>query len=269
VPIPASLGAAASVAGSLMAGEYRYALSHVRTSDGLEGGVRFSAPLALTGGLALVGLPTLAGHTTNVYLTSHDGSQLYLAGNTALSSFAFTSGNEALVVPCRTEFLSPAPAGRCLAFWRGRALVAVGSILYASMHGRWEHFDLRRDFKQFSADITAVMPVDGGIWVGTETELAYLAGSEFDKLVYTRRVEGGVVLGSGVQAPGELIRVGDGVGSGLACICIADSDLVAGFSGGSVVRLTDGEYRVPASVLEVAATFRRQGEIPQYIAIPQ
>ncbi|MEY2653680.1 MAG: hypothetical protein RLZZ524_708, partial [Pseudomonadota bacterium] len=132
VPIPASLGAAASVAGSLMAGEYRYALSHVRTSDGLEGGVRFSAPLALTGGLALVGLPTLAGHTTNVYLTSHDGSQLYLAGNTALSSFAFTSGNEALVVPCRTEFLSPAPAGRCLAFWRGRALVAVGSILYAS-----------------------------------------------------------------------------------------------------------------------------------------
>lgn len=266
VPRPGGLGGYTDVAGSLLPGTYRYQLTHVRLADGLEGAPTFGHEIALTGGVVFTGLPALAGHKINVYLAGVNGDAAFLAGSTENSTFSYTGPNEALLQPCRTEFLDVAPAGRCLAFWRGRALVANGSVLYASLPGSWEHFDLRRDFKQFSADITAVIPVDGGVFVGTETELAFLAGLKFDELAYSQSIAAGVVLGSGVAVDGEMVGLGKGVGSGGAMLCIADGQVVAGLSDGSVARLTQGRYKTSAT--EVAATFRQVGDIPQYIAIP-
>jgi hypothetical protein len=268
VPIPTSLGAIADVSGSLFAGDYQYQLTYRRTADGLESGPLYSNPNTITaGGIALTGLPTLTGHTINVYITGHNGGTAYYAGNTATSTFSYTGTNATLVKPCRTEMLSPAPVGTVTAFWRGRVLVAQGSVLRASMAGRWQHFNMRRDFKQFSAPITLIQPVDGGIFVGTTKELCFLAGTEFDKLTYVQVINGSTVLGSGVTVRGELLKQGEGAGLGSAMVCIADSVVVAGFSDGQIVRLTEGRYST--AVTEVAATFRMNGRIPQYIAVPQ
>jgi hypothetical protein len=214
----------------------------------------------------LSGLPALAGHSINVYLTGANGDQAFLAGNTANGLFSYIGKNDVLTLPCRTGNLSPAPAGTVTAFWRGRVLTAVGNVLYASRTNAWESFDPRRDFKQFTSDITLIQPVGDGIYVGTTTELAFLSGTEFDKLAY-RQVAGPTVLGSGVAVRGELIQQGQGVGQGVAMVCIADNVLLAGFSGGLVIRMTEGRYTT--DVTEVAATFRMAGRIPQYIAVPQ
>ena len=268
VPIPGSLGALADVAGSLYPGNYQYQLTYRRTSDGLESGPLYSDPRAIAaGGMAFTGLPTLAGHTINVYISGHNGGTAFYAGNTATSSFTYTGANDQLVKPCRTEFLSPAPVGTVTAFWRGRVLVAQGSVLWASLPGRWQHFNLRRDFKQFSAPITLIQPVDEGFFVGTTAELAFLNGTEFDKLVYTQVVKGSTVLGSGVEVRGELMTRNGNPGSGRAMMCIADGVVMAGFSDGGVVRVTEGVYKT--SVAEVAAAFRMVNRIPQYIAVPQ
>ena len=157
----------------------------------------------------------------------------------------------------------PAPAGSIMAFYGARVLIAVGQVLYASRPNGWELFDIRRDFKQFTDDITLIQPVDDGIYVGTTTELSFLAGSEFDKLTYRQVLSGRVVLGSGVQVRGELVQSGQGA----AMICIADGVICAGFNGGSLVRMTEGRYST--DVAEVSATFRMVDRIPQYIAIPQ
>ena len=268
VPIPESLGSAMPVAGELFPGDYTYSLTHVRLSDGLE-----SAPLASTpivtpdGGILLTGLPVLNGHKTNIYLTSHNGEGGFLAGSTESAMFSYMGKNDALVLPCRTENMQPAPAGTVTAFWRGRVLLAVGPVLYASRTNSWESFDLRRDFKQFSAPISMIQPVEGGIFVGTGKELAFLAGSEFDKLVYTQAISGPVVLGSGVEAPGEMVQRGQVTGQGRAMVCIADRCLVAGFSDGGIARMTEGRYAT--AVTEVAAMFRKVNGVPQYLAIPQ
>ena len=268
VPTPASLGALADVAGSLFPGDYQYQLTYTRVADRLESGPLYSNPNAIAlGGLALTGLPVLAGHGINVYITGANGGVASYAGSTMGSTFTFTGANDELVLPCRTENLSPAPVGTVTAFWRGRALVAVGPVLWASMAGRWQHFNMRRDFKQFSADITLIQPVDGGIFVGTTDELCFLAGDEFDKLVYTRKAEGRTVLGSGVAVRGELVKQGEGAGLGGAMLCIADGTVVAGFSDGQIVRLTEGRYAT--TVTEVAATFRMVDRVPQYVAVPQ
>jgi hypothetical protein len=267
VPVPATIGALTPVAGDLFPGDYQYQITYVRLSDGLEGGPAYSNPVAIPdGGVLLTGLPVLDGYSINVYLTAQNGDVGFLAGNTIGAAFSYLGKNDALVLPCRTEHLQPAPVGTVTAFWRGRVLVAVGPVLYASKTNGWEVFDFRRDFKQFSAAITLIQPVDDGLYVGTTEELAFLSGTEFDKLAYRQVIPAGAVLGSGVAVRGELIKQGDGVGEGAALVCIADRVLVAGFSGGNIIRMTEGRYTT--AVTEVTATFRQIDGIPQYLAVP-
>lgn len=269
-PVPASAGTITPTAGgSLKPGRYRAAATHVRVADGLESGPAYAAAFDLVAGNGTVvwtGLPAApAGHRTNVYLSSHNDDTLYLAATTTGTTTSFAAANDTLQLECKTDFCIAAPAGICTAFWRGRTLMAVGSVLLASRPQQWELFDYRVDFKQFSGDITLVQPVDGGIWVGTEYELAFLQGTQFDQLVAMHAaVSGAVVLGSGVAVDGRYIKGG---GAGPAMICIANGYLVAGMGDGSARALTDNVYRTDAE--EVIATFRMQGEIPQYIAIEQ
>jgi hypothetical protein len=78
-------------------------------------------------------------------------------------------------------------------------------------------------------------------------------------------VPGGVVLGSGVTMDAANIKGGS---AGTAMLAIAAGGyLYAGFNGGAAVNLTDGIYTTGAT--EVAAAFRMERGIPQYIAIPQ
>ena len=269
VPAPASVGAATSVAGQLDPGAYQWQITHVRTSDGLESGAAFSTtPISLPdGGILLTGLPVLAGHRINVYLTGANGDKAFYAGTTLTASFSYLGKTSALTLPCHTEHLSPAPKGTICATWRGRALLAEGNVLHASRPHQPELFDLKRDFKQFTAPITMVQPVDDGIWVGTTKELAFLAGTQFDALQFTPRDVGPVVLGSGVSAPGEYVAQGQGTGQGEAMLCIAGGRIVSGFNGGLLLNVTRERYKTDAA--EVCATFRITGGIPQYVAIPR
>jgi hypothetical protein len=270
VPIPAGVGAPLDVIGNLHPGDYQYSLTYKRLSDGAESGPAYAGAVVTlaSGGLSLSGLPLLAGHKINVYLTSQFGGERFLAGSTTLAVFTFTGKNKDLALPCPTEFMQPPPAGaKLLAFWRGRVLAAVGNALFASQSHGWGLFDLRRDFKQFSAPITMVHGTDGGVWVGTERELVFLAGDTWDKLARVVKAPGGVVLGSGVPVPGEHLMVNKAVADGDCMVCIADGWLVAGMPNGELLPLSTGRYEVTAT--EVAATFRMAGTTPQYLAIPQ
>lgn len=268
VPVPPGIGAPTSVRGALFPGSYQYQITYVRLSDGLEGGSASSDLIDIPdGGVLLTGLPQQDGYSINVYLSSLNDDSNYLAGNTLTGAFSFLGANDTLSQPLRTEFMAPLPAGRLTTFWRGRILTAVGSLLVASMTNSWELHHTRRDFRQFSSPLTLIQPTDDGLYVGTETELVFLAGTEFDKLAYTRVLEGAVVLGSGVTVRGERIMLQQGVGQGTAMICLADSRVIAGFSGGSIQRMTEKRYRTGAT--EVFATFREVNGIPQYIAVPQ
>lgn len=268
IAAPVHAGEAMSISGGLSAGLYRHAITYVRLADGIESAPAYGAQieLAADGGLFASGLPVQDGHSINVYVSSGEDG-FYLAGNTQTSAFGYVGDNAALVLPCRTEHLSPAPVGTVSAFWRGHALIAQGSVLWASMPHALHLFDVRRGFKQFSSPVTLIEVVDDGFYIGTETDLFFLAGGEFDKLRLNQCMSGPVVLGSGVSVLGEHIKQGSGAGQGSGMICIVDGYIVAGFNGGVVSTLSFGSYRTTAA--EVSATFRMLGGIPQYVAIPQ
>ena len=65
----------------------------------------------------------------------------------------------------------------------------------------------------------------------------------------------------------ELVQRGQGTGQGAAMLCIAGRGIVAGFSDGGIVRMTEGRYTTDAA--EVDATFRMVNGAPQYLAVPQ
>lgn len=268
IPLPAGVGVATDTAGSLFPGDYRYAVTHQRLADGLEGGPAYAGGVVTvaSGGVAFTGLPVLAGHRVNVYLTSHNGGDRWFAGSTTGSTFTFAGANNQLVRPCRTEkMLAPPPGAKILAFWRGRMLCAVGNALFASRLHSWHLFDLRKDFKQFSATITLVHPTDGGVWVGTEKELVFLAGDTWDALQHSVKGQGPVVLGSGAAVPGEYLTLGAaGRARGNCMVCIAGGSLVAGTPDGALTPLSAERYRTDA--VEVSATFRLVDGTPQYVA---
>lgn len=264
---PTSLGGFDSAFGNLHAGQYRYALTHLRP-DGAESPAIVSAPITISqGGLRLAGLPVVLGHAVNVYLTQKDGQEPYLIGSTLTSTFEWGGKNAELILPCRTLGLHTFPIGTITAFWRQRVLVAQGNVLWASRPGAPHLADLRKDFKQFSGAITAIQPVDDGVYVGTTDDLIWLGGTDWDGLGYRATKRGAVVLGSGVAAPGDQVRLGDGTGGGPAMVCIAGGEIVAGFGGGQTSSLTGKRYRTTAT--EVCAAFRLVDDIPQYMAIPQ
>lgn len=267
VPAPESLGAADAAFGALPAGQYRYHLTCVRLADRLEGPAISSEPVTVSaGGLRLDGLPERDGHALNVYLSDQNGEGAYLAGTAAGRSFECAGNSAALVLPCRTLGAQPFPVGTFTAFWRGRVLVAQGSVLWASRASA-PHLADWRDFKQLPAQITAIQPVDDGVYVGTAQDLVFLSGATWDQLTFKATQRGPVVPGSGVAAPGHHIKLGDGTGAGPAMLCIAGGEVVAGFAGGQTTSLTDGRYRTAAT--EVCATFRELAGIPQYLAVPQ
>lgn len=267
VPAPESLGVPDVAFGALHPGQYRYHLSYVRLADMLEGPPISSAPVELAqGGLRLDNLPVRKGFAISIYLSGKDGEGAYLATTTVAASVEIGVGNAALVLPCRTLGAQAFPVGTITAFWRGRVLVAQGNVLWASRPAA-PHLSDWRDFKQLAGQITAVQPVDDGVYVGTTEDLVFLAGTSWDQLAHVPTLRGPVVLGSGVAAPGHRLKLGDGTGGGQAMLCIAGGEVVAGFAGGQTSSLTANRYRTPAA--EVCATFREVDGIPQYLAVPQ
>ena len=267
VPAPSSLGLPDTVAGQLHPGSYRYHLTYVRLADRLEGPAISSEPVPVSnGGLRLDGLPQIDGHVINVYLSGKDGEGAYLAGSATGASFEYGGTNAALVLPCRTLGAESMPVGTITAYWRGRVLVAQGSVLWASRPNA-PHLSDWRDFKQMAGNITAIQPVDDGVYVGTDHDLVFLSGTTWDGLAHQPTERGSVVLGSGVRVRGDRIKFGEGAGTGSAMLCIAGGEIVAGFNGGQTTSLTAGRYC--ATVQEVCATFREVNGIPQYLAVPQ
>lgn len=274
VPTPSSVGAGANASGgSLPPGEYRYCLTHRRTADGLQGGAIDSGRITVSGGtLSITGIPTLTGHTTQVWITPTNGAEFYYAGSTSGTTYSQTSAaSRALLCPTRFCKGPEEIDGILPAFWRGRVLVANGEVLYASRPRTTHLFEVKKDFRRMAGTITMLAPVEGGIWVGTTKGLFWLTGDRFDQLAMVRRGEGPVILGSGVKVPGGSLKRGDktaGDGND-GVVCIADQRIAALYSDGQMELLTDGRYHVDASVDEVYATFREiNGGTGQYIATP-
>lgn len=260
-PLP-DPGSATPIAGSLTPGTYRYAITRVRIHDGVESPPVISEPLELnTGGVVISALPYDEEHRYRLYITQPNGSEFFLAAETAATAISYAQNSINLSRPCQTLFLSKLPASLVMATWRGRLLAAEGSVLWASQTFSPHYMDPRRDFIQLTEPITLIAPVTRGVYVGTESALYFLSGESWAELTLSKVLNGKVWPDSAVTTTASHTRLGKNNGmSGLAVILRCGNNLVHAFEGGIVDIPTLGTYDIRNDQPARAAILTLYGE---------
>jgi hypothetical protein len=169
--------------------------------------------------------------------------------------------------PVAGQLIGDPIRARCIEAYKGRIYLADGKTLWATELYRYHLVNRTRGFMQFEADITLVMAVDDGMYVGTETGLYFIKGV-FGAFVLSTLSSDLVIPGSGQFVPTELVhpqaRNGP-VPAGSAAVFMTSGGIIAGFDGGSCYNLTIDAMVFPGG-LSAAALFRQDSGANHYVA---
>lgn len=253
----------ATTGGTLTPGIYQALLTYLRT-DGQESGAGRAVTIELTadGGIDFTALPVSTDPTVAfkaVYLTAPNGMTLYRYGLIPNADTAFVIREPRMgASPLPTQFMSGPPAGEVIGYFRGYMLVAAGNRLYPSEPYAPELFDLRKSIP-FAARITMVAPVLGGVWVGTDTQIIWLAGESPETWTYRVAAEYGVISRAFTFTDSELVLdmpKGDRV-----AMFAAAQGLCVGTATGGLINLTQARYAFPARDRGAAVVRRHRGSV--------
>lgn len=232
-------------AGALEAGTYGVAVSWLRGDA--ESPVSPIATCAVGGaGALLVTLPLcLDPQVTGVrlYVTRQNGGELGRGEDYPinLSQVSLPLLPKPGAAP-QFRHMEPMPSGQFLSYWRGRLVVAQGSVLRFSEAMAYHVHDPRHGFVQMPQRITFVQPVDGGLWVGQVDHVAFLEGVGPEGLSMARKTAKAPVPGSAVALDAE--AAGETSGGGAATVAwLADNGFVLGTPGGQVIEPQAGRLR--------------------------
>lgn len=263
--VPSPLPFVTALGGNLPAGIYQYTMTYVR-EDGQESGAQPSGnfSLAVPGGLRFNDLPVPTDPGVlfkRLYVSDANGDQLYalltLAPTARTASYTeYRTGT----LPLASQFLDPALPGVLLAHFAGHVLLARDNRLYRSETYAPELFDLRKGLAVPSR-ITLVVPMDDGIYLGTEDEIFWLNGRNPAEWRLDRKDVHGAVFGTAAYGPAEDVLEGQ---NGQVVIFVGTKGIVAGFNGGTLLSLTEERYSFPV-MTEGAGIIRHHGGTIQYV----
>lgn len=129
--------------------------------------------------------------------------------------------------------MQPMPAGRYVQHWKGRLLVAGIRTLNFSQPLAHHIHNARTDFVHFPQRITFVVGVDGGVWVGQQDHVVFLAGSEPDQWVSQRKAAQRPVPDSAVLLDSDV--AGEVAGQTGCALWLAANGYVIGAPDGTLI----------------------------------
>lgn len=245
--------------GSLPAGTYQFAMTWLR-ADGQESGcgIAGTAEVPASGALQFTfPVPAIPGVVGKVlYLSPPNTEVMFEAAQLAAADTVLTiTAPPAAAYDLKSQFLSPAPAGQLVAFYRGQMFVAVGDTLFWSQPYDYERFDLRR-YLQLDGRITMLAPItdkelteqgnSSGFFVGTDRSCGVLAGSDPDKFQYVPKTDYGAIFGALDYADASLLRDGQ-AGARMLPIFLTTQGICVGMPDLVVNNLTRTKFSFPAS----------------------
>lgn len=152
-----------------------------------------------------------------------------------------TNGQQYIVIENGVASLSTAPPGRYITFYNGRVYTASGGVLQFTNAFDVETCDSRQQYIPISGDdITGLVAVDDGIYVGTTKEALFLAGSDFSDMALRCCFSFGVVHGTMKQIEGAKLKL-----NGKAAVWASHRGFCIGTTGGQVKNISDGVYSLP------------------------
>jgi hypothetical protein len=145
-----------------------------------------------------------------------------------------------------------------------RAYWAVGNTVYCSR--AMEDDEDERFSIVISLDdmITMIRRVDGGLYIGSTTELHFLAGTDPQGEGFTDQwtLPYGVIAGTGCHVRGELVPVAQMMGN--CCIFASHRGVIVGGPGGQIVNLSQGKVSYEYGLFG-SAMVREQGGQAHYL----
>ncbi len=157
-PVPALTALAG---GSMTAGRYHVAVTHLHGAEEGGAGRAWPVDVAEGGGIRVAGLP---GTPVRIYVTSANGELPFLHTTTSAASVDLSvSSNQGMLL--RGLGAHPFPACELLTHAFGRVFGALGNFLIFSMPLQYRLFRPQQDFASFASDLTLIAPVRDGLFV--------------------------------------------------------------------------------------------------------
>jgi len=227
------------VTGTLPEGTYQVAYTYV-ASDGRESGVSTSSQITVSDGSGIsLFIPTHSDADivyARIYCTTQNGNTLYFSKIGTLGTTSTVSSQNNLISPLRTFGLDPAPLGHIVKYYRGRIYVAQDNILWYSEPYQYEHFNLAANYIEFPDRIREVMPVEDGIWIGSD-RLYYLSGEDALTFKRTTKENIKVVEGTSYKISGSYVHL-DNTPIGYKWLVTTDLGIFILFNQGLVINMT-------------------------------
>lgn len=212
----------------------------------------------------------------DIYFSSASGAGIITPAET-VTPWGATSGQgtwySPVLDPTQTlaelsgRLLGDPPRATSIEAYKGRIYLAVDKTLWATELFQYHLVDRTRGFMQFEHDITLVMAVDDGLYVGTTGGLYFLKGV-FGQFTLSIVVADPVLPGSGSRVPINLVHPNARQGpmpTGKAVVLMTTAGILACFDGGTAFNLTHDRVLLPHGV-SAAALFRQDQGANSYIA---
>lgn len=169
-----------SSSGSLSEGTYQVAFTYVY-SDGRESGTKSASLITVSDNSSIsLNIPTNSDPNilyARIYCSTTSGNVLFYSGIGTLGSNYTINSTLNLISPLRFFNLDKAPLGSIVKYYKGRMYIASDNILWYSEPFQYEYFKLDSNYIEFPENIKEIMPVEDGVWVGSD-KLYFLFGDE-------------------------------------------------------------------------------------------
>jgi hypothetical protein len=248
IPLAATAVAASATLGHLPAGAYLFAMTLLR-EDGQESGTGMAGRIDLPDNSGLVfswDVPRDPGIMRAVlYLSQADAETLFLAAEADAGAGQYTYTGGPRSIPLATQWLDQPPAGRALAFYKGRIYIARGEFLYATTALSYEHCDLR-DYRAIDGSaILLLAAVESGLFVSTSHAVYFLSGSSFGEGALVKKLDVPAVAGSMVHGDAGEILGNPQLAGQVAAMFATSLGIVLGLPDGTLLNLTGERYQLP------------------------
>lgn len=236
---PSGLSAVAA-GGNLPGGRYQFTATYLYT-NGRESGAMPAGYIDIDGGGFTVTIPDsddaqVLGKI--LYCSSANGDTLYEVGAVSATTQTMHFGDSSLRLqrPLTTQFYGAPPPATDVAIYRGRAYVAVGSlVLYSAPFG----LELFRGDEYFMLPgaVTLIAPAEDGLFIATDTETSWYSGADPESMTVVQRHDKGAI-------PGTLSRIPVGMLKGMTGefevpAWLSGNGICAGLPGGQLFNMTE------------------------------
>lgn len=261
VPVPARV-AGTEGAGNLGAGRYQYTFTQVEV-DGRESGAPDATVVELSENSGL-SFTFSAGLARNFWLSETNGQELYLAattraGDTSLD-YRAVQPNSSIVLD--RLLMSPLPAWTAIDWYRASLIYAVGDNVEWSNTFDYELRDQATNYLHFGEPVEVIASLRDGFYVGTDSGIWWLTGSDMSALDMTQVADYGSIRGTKTHINGSV--VGSGESTERIPVWSTQRGIVMGLPGGSLRNLHENKVDFPGG-LTGTALYRNAGRQNHYI----